>query len=53
MDLNYLGHRRQVSLSMAEHAACDESRRAHRALADGYAARIAGAKSPLAPLSVG
>jgi hypothetical protein len=53
VDLNYLCHRRQVSLFMAENAACDESRRAHRALANGYAASIAGAKIPFAPLSVG
>lgn len=53
MDLNYLYHRHQVSLFMSEHASCDDSRRAHGALADGYAARIAGAKCPRAPLSVG
>jgi hypothetical protein len=53
MDLNYLYHRHQVSLFMAENAAGEESRRAHRALADGYAARIAGAKCPRPALSVG
>ena len=53
MDLNYLYYRHQVSLFMAENAACDESRGVHRALAAGYAARIAGAKCPRAPLSVG
>ena len=53
MDLNYLYHRHQVSLFMAENADCGESRRAHRALADGYAARIACARCPAAPLSVG
>jgi hypothetical protein len=53
MDLNYLYHRYQVSLFMAENAACDESRRAHRAFADGYAAHIAGTERPRTPLSVG
>lgn len=40
MDLNYLYHRHQISLFMADHAKCDQSRRAHRGLADGYALRI-------------
>lgn len=53
MDLNYLYQRHQVSLFMAENAACEQSRRAHQALADGYAARIAGARGPRSPLSVG
>jgi hypothetical protein len=53
VDLNYLYHRHQVSLFMAEHAACDGARRAHRELADGYAARIAGARCPQPPLQVG
>jgi hypothetical protein len=46
VDLNYLYHRHQVSLFMAENAACEEARCAHRSLADGYAARIAEAKHP-------
>ena len=41
MDLNYFYARHQVSLFMADHAACDRSRAVHRELADGYAARIA------------
>lgn len=41
MDLNYLYHRRGVSLIMAAHAACDRSRSAHRAFARAYDARIA------------
>ncbi len=44
MDLNYLYHRQQVSLYMAEHASCEESRAAHRGLLAGYAARIEEAK---------
>jgi hypothetical protein len=44
MDLNYLLQRYSVSLHMADHAACDCSRLAHRELADGYAAKIALAK---------
>lgn len=46
MDLNYLLERRQVSLIMAERATSEEARRAHRALADGYTARIAAAEYP-------
>ncbi|MDV3258511.1 MAG: hypothetical protein LOX97_12215 [Sphingomonas sp.] len=45
MDLNYLYQRYSVSLLMAETAACDSSRHAHRKLADGYAAQIAQAKA--------
>ncbi|WP_294195707.1 hypothetical protein [uncultured Sphingomonas sp.] len=41
MDLNYLFHRQQVSLMMAAAASGIEARRAHGALARGYAARIA------------
>ncbi|MDR6788503.1 hypothetical protein J2Y58_001861 [Sphingomonas sp. BE138] len=41
MDLNYLFHRQQVSLMMADAAGGVEAQRAHRALAQGYAARIA------------
>jgi hypothetical protein len=44
MDLNYLYQRYSVSLHMAEKAACDCSRIAHRKLAQGYAARIAEAR---------
>ena len=45
MDLNYLYHRHQVSLFMAAHAASEAGRRIHRALADGYGARIVSAKT--------
>ena len=41
MDLNYLYHRRGVSLLRAEHAACAGSRAAHRGLAAAYADGIA------------
>lgn len=51
MDLNYLYHRHQVSLFMADNADCERSRRVHRELADGYAARIAQAKTLLIPSS--
>lgn len=44
MDLNYLFHRRGVSLIMAENAACDRSQSAHLALAEAYAERIAAAQ---------
>ena len=44
MDLNYLFHRHQVSLFMAENAACERSRAAHDALAKAYAAEIASAR---------
>ena len=53
MDLNYLFHRQQISLFMAENAASDEARSVHRELASRYAARIAGARSPTFPLRVG
>lgn len=43
MDLNYLYHRRGVSLMMADRAACAPSRDAHRTLARSYARRIAEA----------
>ncbi|HEX6218839.1 MAG TPA: hypothetical protein VFZ35_06155 [Sphingomicrobium sp.] len=46
MDLNYLYHRQQISLFLAEHAACEQSREAHRGLADGYAAMIEQARDP-------
>jgi hypothetical protein len=44
MDLNYPYHRHQVSLFMADNAAC-QARRMHRELAYGYASRIADAES--------
>ena len=44
MDLSYLNHRHQVSLAMAQNAACDRSRAVHRALANAYAAEIASAR---------
>jgi len=43
MDLNYLYHRRGVSLAMAANASCEESRTVHQSLARGYTARIAAA----------
>jgi hypothetical protein len=49
VDLNYLYHRHQVSLFRAANAASNAARRAHRGLADGYAARIAAAKQRRAP----
>lgn len=50
MDLNYLYHRQQVSLFMADNAASGVARRVHGRFADAYSARIAAAKnvSPLA-----
>ncbi len=51
MDLNELFYRHQVSLARADDATCAEARHAHRALAKGYARRIAevqvGARSPM------
>ena len=47
MDLNYLYHRHQVSLYLAEQAVSEEARRAHRELASGYAARIAFEKKAM------
>ena len=44
MDLNYLYHRHQVSIFMADNAASEQARSVHRELADRYAARIADAK---------
>jgi len=41
MDLNYLYHRRGVSLLMAAKASCEPSRNAHLDLARRYVARIA------------
>ena len=43
MDFNHLYHRHQVSLFMAENAACAEARASHRALARGYATEISSA----------
>lgn len=47
MDLNYLYHRHQVSLYMADNAASAAARQTHRKLADGYASRIDAAKNRL------
>ena len=41
MDLNYLYRRHQVSLFMADNAACERSRAVHDELAAVYARRIA------------
>lgn len=41
MDLNYLYHRRGVSLFRAQNASCLEARRVHGALAKGYRRQIA------------
>jgi hypothetical protein len=46
MDLNYLYHRHQVSLFMAENASSRKARQAHRELADRCEAQIAEAKRP-------
>jgi hypothetical protein len=45
MDLNYLYHRQQVSLFMADNATSDAARRAHGRLAHAYAGRITAAKN--------
>ena len=45
MDLNYLYKRQQVSLFHADNAACDRSRRAHRAMTDAYVSLLASARS--------
>lgn len=47
MDLNYLYHRHQVSLFMADNATTQQARQIHRELAGRYAARIAEAKTPV------
>lgn len=47
MDLNYLYHRRQVSLFMAENARSDAARRVHLELAERYAGQIADTKRPV------
>jgi hypothetical protein len=49
MDLNYLLERHQVALFNAANAASDEAKRAHQVMANAYAVRIAGAKSPPRP----
>ena len=51
MDLDYLYHRHQVSLFMADNADCERSRRVHCELADGHPARIAQAKTLQIPAS--
>ncbi|HET9812404.1 MAG TPA: hypothetical protein VFP57_01940 [Sphingomicrobium sp.] len=40
MDLNYLYHRRGLSLLLAQHAASEKSRRNHRAASRAYASSI-------------
>ena len=45
MDLNYLYFRQQVSRFNADNAACDNSRRAHREMADAYGTLIAEARN--------
>lgn len=44
VDLNYLYHRHQFSLFMAEHADCEQARQIHREFGERYAARIAEAR---------
>ena len=44
MDLNYLYHRRGVSLAMSDQAGCDRSRDAHLRLAASYSDRIENAR---------
>ena len=51
-DLNYLYKRHQISLYMAEHAACTRSRAAHRELTDAYAALIVTARRGRPALAV-
>ena len=40
VDLNYLYHRREVSLFMSRNAACGQARAVHLGMADGYAELI-------------
>ena len=47
MDLNYLYHRHQVALFMADNASCEQAGRAHRGMAERYARRIADARAPV------
>lgn len=49
MDLNYLRRRHQVSLLMADNAACERARSAHRELAELYASRVAAASAGRLP----
>ena len=58
MDLNYLYHRHQVSLMMADAAASTEARQTHRDLASRYGGLIDAERGPHewkrpAPLSIG
>jgi hypothetical protein len=52
MDLNYLLHRHQLSLMLADAAACPSSRHSHRGLARGYAHRIRTLQSALGATAV-
>ena len=45
MDLNYLYQRQQVSRVNADRAACDNSRSAHRRMAEAYGLLIDQAKN--------
>jgi len=45
VDLNYLYQRQQISRFNADNAACGDSRRAHRDMADAYGALIAAARN--------
>jgi len=49
MDLNYLYHRHQISLFMAQHAASERARLVHHGFAQAYAGRIEAAKNPVQP----
>ena len=46
LDLNSLYRRHQISLFMADNAASEDARRAHRTLANGYAEQIAAVRKP-------
>jgi len=52
MDLNYLFHRHQLSLMRAKAAIGVEARRAHQALAEGYARRIDAWRAERLPAGV-
>jgi hypothetical protein len=45
-DLNYLLHREQAELLLAQSASCSSSRASHAGLALGYGKRIAGHRLP-------
>jgi hypothetical protein len=45
VDINYLFHRRQISLFLADNTASDAARLIHRELAEAYGYRIAEAKN--------